>query len=283
MMRGRSAESPRMQAFGKTDTGRMREHNEDRFLIADLTDRDVSGSSTLGEGNVGERGSLFIVADGMGGAAAGERASEMATQTIHSCLSRFWSSETERTLERFADRLKQAVEIANDHIHAYAWSHPELRGMGTTATAAGVLGDDLCLAHVGDSRAYLVRDKQAHQLTKDHSLVQRLIDSGELTEQEAMQSKRRHIILQALGPEQSVKVDVSCLRVRSGDTLVLCSDGLSSVVRPAEITDIVVTEPGLAAACDKLIFLANERGGRDNVTVILVRLHGLDVRPAAHG
>ncbi|MGH7548680.1 MAG: Stp1/IreP family PP2C-type Ser/Thr phosphatase [Gemmatimonadales bacterium] len=277
----RSSRPVRIRVFAKTDRGKTRDHNEDRFLVADLTRRDASLLPSVREHEVGERGSLFIVADGMGGAAAGELASEMATQNIYEQLLRLWSGETETTPQRFAYRLKEAVEVANSHIHAYAKAHPEVRGMGTTTTAVGVLGDQVYLTQVGDSRAYLIRNGRAHQLTKDQSLMQRLVEAGELTEEEAARSERRNIILQALGPDPKVRVDLTFQEIRRGDLLVLCSDGLSGQVTKEEIAEIVSREHDLGAACDRLIALANERGGPDNITVVIARFDGDGLRPPA--
>ncbi len=277
-MFGRSAKPIKVQVFGKTDLGKTRDHNEDRFLVADLTRRVASLQPAIREHDVGEHGSLFVVADGMGGAAAGELASEMATETIYNHLVSLWGGEKEATPQRFAYRLREAVEVANSHIHSYATTHPEVRGMGTTTTAVGVLGDHVYLTQVGDSRAYLIRNGQAHQLTKDQSLMQRLVEAGELTEEEAAQSERRNIILQALGPDAKVKVDLTYQEVRKGDVLVLCSDGLSGQVKKEEIAEIAGTEPDLQVACDRLIALANERGGPDNITVVIARFNGDGLR-----
>jgi protein phosphatase len=230
--------------------------------------------------DIGPRGTLLVVADGMGGAAAGELASEMATDTIYAHLVKTWNAEHEVTPQRFAYRLKEAVEVANASIHAHAKAHPEVRGMGTTTTAAGVLNDHVYLTQVGDSRAYLIRGSHAHQITKDQSLMQRLVEAGELTEEEAAQSERRNIILQALGPDPKVKVDLTHQEVRRGDILVLCSDGLSGQVKKEEIAQIVSSTPDLSAACDKLIALANERGGPDNITVVIARFDGDGLRSA---
>lgn len=270
----------RIAVFAKTDLGRTRDHNEDRFLVADLTRRDASLLPDVRAHYVGERGSLFVVADGMGGAAAGELASEMATDTIYKQMITAWGSEREITPQRFAFRLKEAVEVANGHIHAHATAHPEVRGMGTTTTAVGVLADHLYLTQVGDSRAYLIRNGDAVQLTKDQSLMQRLVEAGELTEEEAAKSERRNIILQALGPDPKVRVDLTHQEVRRGDVLVLCSDGLSGLVKREEIAGVVTRERDLKAACDALIALANSRGGPDNITVVLARFDGNGLRPA---
>src|SRR6058998_2698274 len=279
----RAPKPVRIEVFGKTDLGKTRDHNEDCFLVADLTREEASLQPSVRDHVVGPHGTIFVVADGMGGAAAGELASEMATETIYSQLVRAWGGEREVTPQRFAYRLKEAVEVANSHIHAYAKAHPEVRGMGTTTTAVGVLGDHVYLSQVGDSRAYLIRDGAAVQLTKDQSLMQRLVEAGELTEEEAAQSERRNIILQALGPDPKVKVDLTYQDVRKGDILVLCSDGLSGQVKKEEIAEIVTRERDLQEACDRLIGLANERGGPDNVTVVLARFDGDGLRSAAAG
>src|SRR5436309_13397744 len=275
----RAPKPVRIEVFGKTDLGKTRDHNEDCFLVADLTREEASLQPSVRDHVVGPHGTVFVVADGMGGAAAGELASEMATETIYSQLVRAWGGEREVTPQRFAYRLKEAVEVANSHIHAYAKAHPEVRGMGTTTTAVGVLGDHVYLSQVGDSRAYLIRDGAAVQLTKDQSLMQRLVEAGELTEEEAAQSERRNIILQALGPDAKVKVDLTHQETRRGDALVLCSDGLSGQVKKEEIAEIVSAERDLQAACDKLIALANERGGPDNITVIIARVDGAALAP----
>jgi PPM family protein phosphatase len=281
-MFGRSSKPIRVEVFGKTDLGRTRDHNEDKFLVADLSKKSASLQPEVRQHNVGPRGTLLVVADGMGGAAAGELASEMAAETIYSHLVKAWN-EDDATPQRFAYRLKEAVEVANSSIHAHAKAHPELRGMGTTTTAAGVLADHLYLSQVGDSRAYLIRGGEAHQLTKDQSLMQRLVEAGELTEEEAAHSERRNIILQALGPDPKVKVDLTHQEVRRGDILVLCSDGLSGQVKKDEIAKIVSAAPSLSAACDQLISLANERGGPDNITVVIARFDGDGLRYSGGG
>src|SRR2546423_5385528 len=180
-MFGRSSAKPiKVEVFAKTDLGRTRDHNEDRFLVADLSRREASLQPAVRANEVGERGSLFVVADGMGGAAAGELASQMATDTIYQQMVRAWGTEREVTAQRFAYRLKEAVEVANEQIHAYAATHPEVRGMGTTTTAVGVLADPFFLSQVGDSRAYLIRNGQAGQLTRDQSLMHRRVEAAEV-------------------------------------------------------------------------------------------------------
>src|SRR6478672_7812141 len=263
-----------VQVFGRTDVGRTRDHNEDAFLVADLS-ADVAAVPTEVRRTIsGQKGSLFMVADGMGGAAAGEIASAMAVEAILGELRTTWIAGDTNDPESFVRAIKVATKAANEKIHSYATAHPEYRGMGTTATIAGLLGDTLYLAQVGDSRAYIVRDGVAQQITKDQSLMQKLIEAGELTEEEAEQSERRNIILQALGPEATIKVDLTHQRVRRGDTLILCSDGLSGQVRVDEMARIVSEETDLVSACKRMIDRANEMGGPDNITVIVARFDG---------
>lgn len=263
-----------VHVFGQTDVGRTREHNEDSFLIVDLDSDDASIPDAPLTRRVGPRGALFMVADGLGGAAAGEIASELAVTTVHEELRERWVKAGGRRANEFAAAIKAAAETANERIYSYAVEHPESRGLGTTATLAGLLGDTLYLAQVGDSRAYLVRDGVARQITRDQSLMQRLVDAGELTQDEADRSERRNIILQALGPEPSVKIDLTHQRLSRGDVLVLCTDGLSGLVRAEEIAEVVTQIPDLAAACRELVDRANEAGGTDNITVIAARFEG---------
>jgi protein phosphatase len=263
-----------ISVFGKTDVGRTRDHNEDTFLVADLSRRVANLQPEVREHEVGPLGSLFMVADGMGGAAAGEVASSMAADLVFGHMTTVWAEDPEISANRFAYRMKEAVELANNRIHQHAREHPEVRGMGTTATVAGVFGTGLYLAQVGDSRAYLIRNGVATQITKDQSLMQRLVEAGELTEEEAEQSERRNIILQALGPDPRVKVDLTYQELRRGDLLILCSDGLSGQVKKEEIAEVAASTPDLVEICARLITSANERGGPDNITAVAARFGG---------
>ena len=262
--------------YARTDLGQTREHNEDAFLVGDLTAGKARVHSEVVTQAVGARGLLLLVADGMGGAAAGELASAMAADLIFGHLAGTWSREPAEELseQRFILRLREAVDLANLQIHAYAREHAEVRGMGTTATVAGVLGNKLFLAQVGDSRAYLVRAGKAVQITKDQSLMQRLVDAGELTEEEAETSTRRNIILQALGPDPRIRVEITFQPLARGDILVLCSDGLSGLVKRDEIAEALVAENDLRAVAEGLVTTANARGGPDNITVVLARFEG---------
>lgn len=270
----------RASVYAKTDTGQTRDHNEDTFLIADLTEKTTCVIEGVTVKEVGPRGCLLLVADGMGGAAAGEIASEMAAQVVYRHLLDVWAGVDDPSPEHFAERLRDAVEEANRVLHEYAQSHPEVRGMGTTATVGGIFSGALYLAQVGDSRAYLIRSGQATQLTKDQSLTQRLVDAGEMTEEEAEQSTRRNIILQALGPDPRVKVDLTFLPLVQGDIILICSDGLSGQVKRDEIAEFATRESDPEVLCDTLISLANSRGGPDNITTVVVRVEGDGLPPA---
>ena len=263
-----------VHVFGRTDVGRTREHNEDAFAVADLTRGNATLQPEVRTHVVGDRGTLFMVADGMGGAAAGEIASAMAIEVVMREVTEALSGTEAPSEDDFASAIKKATAAANGQIHTFAQEHPEFRGMGTTATVAGLLGDTLFLAQVGDSRAYLVRNGVGRQITKDQSLMQKLIEAGEITEEEAEHSERRNIILQALGPEANIKVDLTHQQVRKGDILLLCSDGLSGQVRGEELAQIASEESDLVQACKRMIDRANENGGPDNITVIAARFDG---------
>ncbi|TFG44947.1 MAG: serine/threonine-protein phosphatase [Gemmatimonadales bacterium] len=263
---------------GLTDVGRTRDHNEDTYLIADLSTGELCDATEVQVCPVGPRGSLFMVADGMGGAAAGELASALGAETIHNHLMRTWAADEDSSGERFAFRMREAVEEANRKIHEHALENPEVKGMGTTVTAAGVYGTDLYLAQIGDSRAYMVRRGVATQLTKDQSLTQRLVDAGEMTEEQAEKSERKNIILQALGPDPDVRVDLTYEELRRDDLLILCSDGLSGQVRREEFAEYAERFPDLAKLSSALIELANTRGGPDNITVVAARFEGEGLR-----
>ena len=269
-----------VHVFGRTDVGRTREHNEDAFVVCDLTADNATLQPEVRTHKLGERGTLFMVADGMGGAAAGEIASAMAVEVILGDLRHRWIGAPKKGADAFAAALKDATEAANARIHQYAAEHPEHRGMGTTATIAGMLSDKLYVAQVGDSRAYLIRDGLARQITKDQSLIQKLVEAGELTPEEAEQSERRNIILQALGPEAHIKVDLTVQQIRTGDLIVLCSDGLSGQIKTEDISRIANEEPDLVALCRKLIDLANANGGPDNITVVAARFDGAGLAQA---
>ena len=268
-----------VEVFAISDVGRTREHNEDAFVVSDLSRGTQLEFDASVQQKVGGRGLLFMVADGMGGAAAGELASATAVDVVLRHLRDHWTNGAGQvTPEGFVNSLEAATVTANSVIFRYAAEHAEVRGMGTTATIAGLLGDVLFLAQVGDSRAYLIRDGAARQITKDQSLIQKLVEAGELTEEQAEMSERKNIILQALGPEANIKVDLTHQQVRRGDVLVLCSDGLSGLVRGDEIARAVREEADLPTACKRLVDIANTLGGPDNITVVASRFDGAGLK-----
>lgn len=263
-----------IHAYALTDVGKTREHNEDAFVVVDLASARPLVFDRQRRQRSGPMGTLFMVADGMGGAAAGEYASAAAVEIVVRYLRDHWSGRDRPTAETFVVAMYRAAIRANDELHNIQKERRDLEGMGTTATMAGLLGDTLYLAQVGDSRAYLVRDGKAVQITRDQSLMQRLIDAGEISEEAAALSERRNIILQALGPEPHVKVDLTYQRLRRGDVLVVCSDGLSGQVRSDDIAHAVGDGSDLQRTCTELVDLANAAGGPDNITVVAAAFDG---------
>lgn len=263
----------RLSLFGRTDVGQIREHNEDNFLIADLTSRKRGLLDT--ECVVSARGYVFAVCDGMGGAAAGEVASQLAVDLVYQALADAPSSEDHDAL---AFSLVRAIEEAGRKIYHEARADRTRRGMGTTATVAALMDERLFLGQVGDSRGYILRDGVLTQVTRDQSLVNQLIEAGQLSQDEAETFEHNNIILQALGTAEGVQVDLTYVDLRADDILLLCSDGLSGMIRDAEIKDILQHMRDPESACRELIERANAAGGHDNTTVIVVRFDGDGVR-----
>ena len=237
-----------------TDVGLKRSQNEDRFAIWN-----AEGAQAA------TRGVLLVVADGMGGAQAGEVASQLAIE----CVLKTYREGANSIL----DDLEHAVETANHVIHEHSLAHPELRGMGTTCTAVVVRGNEAYFAHVGDSRAYHVRQGGIEQLTADHSLVAQLVEHRHLTPEQAKVDPRRNVVTRSVGVGSEVDVDAAAVNdpLQQGDTLVICSDGLHTLVEDREIAQLAAGAD-VRVACDQLIALANERGGHDNITVVIGRL-----------
>lgn len=269
-----------LRLYGATDTGRVRPLNEDAFLVAELDSAaSIPLASTTVTHRLSGRGLLCMVADGMGGAAAGEVASRMAIDTVLAHVAAEWSSATDRTALRFASVLRDATLAANLRIHQVAEHDRELLGMGTTATIAGLFDNTLYIAQIGDSRAYVMRDGVLQQITRDQSLTQRMVDAGELSADAAASSEQRNIILQALGPESQVLVDLTKQPLRAGDLLLLCSDGLSGVVSHSAMQLLCREHADPAALCSALIAAANRGGGPDNITVVAVHVSGGTLTP----
>ncbi|NDD65332.1 MAG: serine/threonine-protein phosphatase, partial [Acidobacteria bacterium] len=261
--------------YARTDVGIVRNGNEDNFLILDLssggcvTAMDEEPEQVMSS-TLGHYGTLLAVSDGMGGALAGEVASRMAVETVRDLMLRLQADPLHRQLP-FAERLRVAIEQANDIIHQESLSNPLHKGLGATFTAVATDGAEAYFAQVGDSRAYLIRRGRILRVTRDQSLVQQLIDSGQITEEEAETHSYRNVILQALGAHPAVKVEINTLSLCHQDILVVCSDGLSGKISEQEILEIGGKSLNLQVACQRMVDLANERGGEDNITVVIAR------------
>lgn len=239
-----------MQIFSKTDRGRVRTDNQDAYFAGKITDDSV----------------FAVVCDGMGGANAGNVASELAVRHISEYVIRSYRdgmdmTDTEKTL-------KNAIVSANISLYDKAVNNAELAGMGTTAVAAFVKDGTAVIAHVGDSRIYLVNG-EIKQLTRDHSVVQSLIESGKITPEDAKVHPRKNVITRALGAEEDVAVDSDCLNLLNGDTLLLCSDGLTNFLDDKDILTVFQNND-ISAVAERLVEEANKNGGGDNITVVTV-------------
>src|SRR5215470_14376160 len=267
-----------IEVFGKTDVGLVREHNEDNFLIADVT-----GGMRMAEPRaplsfkLGEKGAALLVCDGMGGAAAGEVASQMAVDSIYDAL----AASEPQPRDAFARLLRRAVQHANERIFIQSRDNQSERGMGTTCSVAALVDDTLVVAQIGDSRCYILRDGKLAQVTKDQSLAWQLIEAGAMTPDEAKAFEHANIILQALGVQEHVEVVLSQVPLRKGDVAVLCSDGLHGPVSDEEILAVLISEPNLQKAGEGLIQKALDRDGPDNITVVLGRFDGEGLKTPA--
>jgi serine/threonine protein phosphatase PrpC len=270
----------------KSDVGRVRRGNEDNFLLLDLsTGRTWTGSDgaeppeELQRIDLGDKGVVFVVSDGMGGALAGDVASRMAVEAVREMLVGSDGDDSGCDSETpLVDCLRNATVYANLAIHHRSQEDTRCSGMGATFTGAAVKGDMLDLVQVGDSRAYLLRGQEIKLATKDQSLVQQLVDVGQISEEEAETHMFRNVILQALGAQGEVTPVTGRIRIRRNDILLLCSDGLSGKLRAEDMRRIVAeSKNDLAAACAALVAEANNRGGEDNITVVLARFTGDDL------
>jgi serine/threonine protein phosphatase PrpC len=280
-----------IELHAKSDVGRVRRGNEDNFLILDLNtgqawtgSDDAEMSEKLRRFELGEKGVVLVVSDGMGGALAGDVASRMAVETVREMLIGSEAEEQEAADDgekTLVDYLRHATVYANLAIHHRSQEDTRCAGMGATFTGAAIKGDLLDLVQVGDSRAYVIRGNQVKLATKDQSLVQQLVDVGQISEAEAETHMFRNVILQALGAQSELTPVTGRLRIRRGDILLLCSDGLSGKLRAEDMLRVVQEADGdLAAACNTLVEEANERGGEDNITVVLAHFQGDDLQEA---
>jgi serine/threonine protein phosphatase PrpC len=249
----------RILSCGVTDVGLKRGHNEDNFLI-------------------NEELNLFVVADGMGGHVGGEYASAISVNTVEEIVMNLELhghpidvEDPEDPVDLTRERLRYAIRLAGRRIHEKAKEEPEYNGMGTTAVALLVENGNAFVAHVGDSRAYLLRDGRCDQLTEDHSLVNEKLKAGLITEEEAKNHRMRNVITRSLGYQEDVEIDVQVRGIRRGDVFMLCSDGLSGYFDAAEIGQ-VLGAAGPQDAARRLVELACERGGEDNITCVVAKM-----------
>jgi protein phosphatase len=266
-----------VRSFGLTDVGRLRRENEDQFLIAEIAQAVVVQRPSLTQPNAhfaGQPAYLFAVADGMGGHAGGLLASTITMDLLErfaqDTLTKF-SPDAGVESELLLEELQHIVSEADARLIKEARVYPEFHGMGTTLTLAYSRGDEVLIAHVGDSRCYLLRGDRLEQLTTDHSMAQEMVRRGMISPEEAATHAWRHIIVNALGGnEPGVNVETRQVQVQAGDRLLVCSDGLTDLISNQDLATILKAEPKPEAACQRLVNAANERGGRDNSTALVV-------------
>jgi serine/threonine protein phosphatase PrpC len=276
-----SAEKPvpgiRICVYGLTDVGVVRKNNEDTFVIAELTTGTTELTADILRHTVGERGTLLLVSDGMGGAEAGEVASRMVARHVSLELAAAPLDQPPQ------DAIRTAVERANEAICSEATSNPARQGMGATLVAAWVRGANAYVASVGDSRLYLMRGGRVRQITRDQSMVETMVEAGAMSREQAEKHPQRNVILQAMGATPNVAVALERVELRRGDVLVLCSDGLSGKMIVEEMRDAILMTPDLEQACRRMVQLAKDRGGEDNITVVLGELDGEGLLAAPRG
>ena len=254
-----NAKQPQCDVAALSDKGLVRPINEDSYRIC--TEQ-----------------RLFVLSDGLGGAAKGEVASAMAVESVIASLQENAAADSSGNgagNPRFShetNSLVSAIKLANRKIHEHGMRDPACRGMGATIVAARITGNRLSLVHVGDSRAYLLRSDRLEQLTADHSLVAEQVRQGLMTPEQAAASELQSVLTRALGTEANVEVDADEIELFPSDTLLLCSDGLTRMVPEEEIATILAQSPAVPAAAERLVERANEYGGQDNVTVVVIRL-----------
>jgi serine/threonine protein phosphatase PrpC len=260
---------------GRTDIGLVRKTNEDAFVIADLAGANVIGDGSITRFEIGPRGVLLAVSDGMGGHKAGEVASALVLKSLRHAMTGSPSSRASEAV------VESAVQSANRDVWVAAQA-PGREEMGATLTALFLEGTIAHIAEVGDSRAYLLRGGDLVQVTRDQSYVQALVESGVMTPEAAEEAPLKNVILQAMGTRPNIKVALGRLDLRQRDCFILCSDGLTNMVTPEEIRATVLSAPRMDVACARLIDLAKQHGGDDNITVILGGVSG-DLPPSPLG
>ena len=247
-----------------TDIGKVRTVDEDSILAANLS---------FGVNSESSKFLLLAVADGMGGHAKGEEASKIALNAIARTVIPELFNDTP-----FTELLEKGIQNANQDILDYTAKYPESSGMGTTSVCAVVKGNEVHLANVGDSRAYVISDDEIRPVTKDHSYVQALVDEGKITQAEAREHPKKNIITKAVGISPSVEADKSILTLGSDESLLLCCDGVIAHLPDEDIHKIINDSPDPQSACQKIVDTANERGGSDNISLIILSAGGPDTK-----
>ena len=250
---------PGLELASLTDVGRLRANNEDSYLYWEPESNE----------DFARKGRLAVIADGMGGYEGGQEASRLAVETVRYVYEHKFADDPQSALVT-------AIHSAHETIQRYAVEHPQFAGMGTTCTALSIVGLKLSFAHIGDSRLYLIRGESISRLSRDHSYVGRLVESGIVRSEDAESHPQRHILTAALGSGREVvpHVPEHPVLLEAGDVVVLCTDGLWSVVGEAELARVAQSE-GPSEACQRLIDMALERGGPDNITVLVLRVSAL--------
>ena len=247
-----------------TDVGRTRKIDEDSILVADLS---------FGVNSESSKFFLLAVADGMGGHAKGEEASKIALNAISRSVIPDLLNDTP-----FTELLEKGIQNANQDILDYTAKHPESSGMGTTSVCAIVKGNEVNLANVGDSRAYVISDDEIRRVTKDHSYVQSLVDAGKITEEESREHPQKNVIERAVGIDTSIEADTMRLTLDSDESLLLCCDGVIAHLPDDDIHKIIRDSPDPQTACQKIVDMANERGGSDNISLIILSSESSDIK-----
>lgn len=268
------------ECFGLSDRGLSRNNNEDQFLVAVLDKALRILQTSLPQARMlhgHDKSYLFVVADGMGGSAAGEEASALALLSVEDyaldALKWFACCEP-RDDDEVVTEFRDAISQAHQRVCFESRERPELRGMGTTLTLAHSVNDKLFVAHVGDSRAYLFREGILHQLTRDHTLVADLLRQGAIDPQEATSHRWRHVITSSIGSDsKQIRIDIHQLHLADGDLLLLCSDGLTEMVSRSTICEVLESEGTPETWCRTLVEKANMAGGKDNITVVMARYY----------
>ena len=247
-----------------TDVGRTRKIDEDSILVADLS---------FGVNSESSKFFLLAVADGMGGHAKGEEASKIALNAISRSVIPDLLNDTP-----FTELLEKGIQNANQDILDYTAKHPESSGMGTTSVCAIVKGNEVNLANVGDSRAYVISDDEIRRVTKDHSYVQSLVDAGKITEEESREHPQKNVIERAVGIDTSIEADTMRLTLDSDESLLLCCDGVIAHLPDDDIHKIIRDSPDPQTACQEIVDMANERGGSDNISLIILSSESSDIK-----